>query len=74
MNRRQRRDRDRRDRQPAPAPPGLRAAAACPDCDSDVTVTEVAPGAYEGQVAHDPTCLWMANLKAHGGQAVRFFP
>lgn len=71
MNRRQRRDRQRR-KGTRPAPPGMAAVIGCPDCDSDVTVTEVAPGVYQGQVAHDDSCPWLADLKARGGNGVRY--
>jgi hypothetical protein len=38
-------------------------AARCPDCDSDVTITEISPGVYRGQVEHDDSCPWYAELR-----------
>ncbi|MCH9732268.1 MAG: hypothetical protein K0U84_21805 [Actinomycetia bacterium] len=38
-------------------------AAACPDCDADVTLIELAPGVYSGTVAHDETCPWLDALQ-----------
>jgi hypothetical protein len=34
----------------------------CPDCDADVTITELAPGVYGGSVEHD-TCPWYTAYK-----------
>lgn len=42
--------------------------AACTDCDSIVTIIEVAPGFYTARVAHDDTCPWFAALKSEGTQ------
>ena len=42
---------------------GVQQVTECPDCDSDVTITELSPGVYRGQVAHDDTCPWYAQLK-----------
>ena len=42
---------------------GMRQAIRCPDCDSHVTITELSPGVFSGQVAHDDTCPWYAELK-----------
>ena len=71
MNRRDRRRSQRGQRRP---PPGvLDAVARCPDCDSDVTVTQVAPGAYQGQVEHDDSCPWFARFQANGGRGVRLY-
>lgn len=44
----------------------------CPDCDADVTVIEVAPGMFCGQVAHDDTCPWWRAYKASYGDATDF--
>lgn len=35
----------------------------CPDCDSDVTIVEAAPGFHRAQVAHSDTCPWYAALR-----------
>ena len=37
-------------------PEGLRALAACPDCDSAVEVYELRPGLHHATVHHDDTC------------------
>ena len=60
MNRRQRR---------ANRPPArLAKRVACPDCNSDITLSDC--GHLE--VHHDETCPWYANLKATGGAGIRF--
>ena len=41
--------------------PEVTQIAACPDCNADVTVTEVAPGVFAGTVEHDDTCPWFAE-------------
>jgi hypothetical protein len=33
-------------------------STACPDCNSIVTIAEVAPQVYRGVVQHDETCPW----------------
>ena len=38
-------------------------AVSCPDCDSDLTITELAPGVFNGTVAHDETCPWLNALQ-----------
>ena len=38
-------------------------AISCPDCESDVTIVQVAPGLYHGRVAYDDTCPWFHPLK-----------
>ena len=38
-------------------------AAACPDCDSDVTVIQVAPDIYQGIVEHDDSCPWFTAIQ-----------
>lgn len=48
------------------------AALGCPDCDSDVQLADVAPAVYQGHVAHDLTCPWLADFEARGGHGVRF--
>jgi hypothetical protein len=45
---------------------------ACPDCNGDVTVAEVAPRAYHAFVQHDECCPWFAAFKRNGGLGVRF--
>lgn len=47
-------------------------AIVCPDCDADVTMTEVAPGLYQGEVTHSATCPWYANFRRNGGLGMRF--
>jgi|1185.fasta_scaffold1377328_2 hypothetical protein len=47
-------------------------AAACPDCNADVTMTEVAPNVYSGTVVHADTCPWLAAFRRHGGLGMRF--
>jgi hypothetical protein len=49
-------------------------AAACPDCDSDVTVIEVAPDIYQGIVEHDDSCPWFTQFKRDGGLGIRYSP
>jgi hypothetical protein len=49
-------------------------AAACPDCDSDVTVIEVAPDIYQGIVEHDDSCPWFTQFKRDGGLGIRYNP
>ncbi len=46
-----------------PAGPTVGEAAACPDCDADVAIIELAPGVYRGTVAHDETCPWLQALE-----------
>jgi hypothetical protein len=46
-----------------PTPNNIRQVIHCPDCNSEVTIIEVAPGRHQGQVAHDDTCPWYAQLK-----------
>ncbi|MGH3628097.1 MAG: hypothetical protein ACRDTV_08465 [Mycobacterium sp.] len=46
-----------------PTPANIRQATQCPDCNSNVTIIEIQPGRYRGQVAHDDTCPWYAQLK-----------
>lgn len=41
----------------------MTAAIACPDCNADVAVVEVAPGYFRGTVTHDETCPWFAALR-----------
>jgi hypothetical protein len=41
----------------------LEQVCACPDCDADVTITELAPGVYGGSVEHDDTCPWYTAYK-----------
>jgi hypothetical protein len=35
---------------------------ACPDCNSDATVVQVAPQIYRAVVEHDDSCPWYAAL------------
>lgn len=35
----------------------------CPDCDSEIRITEVAPGFVRASVLHDQTCPWLARLE-----------
>lgn len=67
MNRRQRRARGQR----RPGPRELQQYAACPDCGSDVIVTEVAPRVYRGEVRHDECCPWFADFERSGGLGTR---
>lgn len=46
-------------------------AVACPDCNADVSVVEIAPGMNHGIVRHDDTCPWFANFRRNGGIGVR---
>ncbi len=39
------------------------AALKCPDCDSELTVVEVAPRVLSAEVRHDDTCPWFSELK-----------
>jgi hypothetical protein len=48
----------------------LTQAIRCQDCDSEVTVTEVAPNVYSSEVHHDDSCPWYRAFKRSGG--VRF--
>ncbi|CAA0136103.1 Uncharacterised protein [Mycolicibacterium vanbaalenii] len=41
----------------------MAAVVACPDCNADVAVAEVAPGYFRGVVNHDDSCPWCAALK-----------
>jgi hypothetical protein len=66
VNRRQRRALGHRE-----AAHKLLKTAACPDCDSNVTVVEVAPDIYEGLVAHDDSCPWFTAFKRAGGFGIR---
>jgi hypothetical protein len=66
MNRRQRRAQGHRG-----AAHQLLQATVCPDCDSNVTITEVAPNVYQGAVAHDDSCPWYAAFRRAGGVGVR---
>lgn len=59
---------NRRDRRAQRIPARLLKLAACPDCDSDVAVSDC--GHIE--VRHDDTCPWLAALEAAGGIGVRF--
>jgi transcription elongation factor Elf1 len=68
MNRRQRRAAGQR----PPGPHELEQYAACPDCGSDVVVTEVAPEVFQGEVRHDECCPWFADFERRGGLGVRF--
>ena len=34
----------------------------CPDCVSEYSVAEIAPGMFEAFVHHDPDCPWLAQL------------
>jgi hypothetical protein len=68
MNRRQRRAAGQR----RYGPRDLKQAAACPDCGSDVSVIEVAPGVYQAEVRHDDCCPWFADFQRNGGLGVRF--
>jgi len=34
----------------------------CPDCVSEYSLAEIAPGMFEGLVQHDPDCPWLAQL------------
>jgi hypothetical protein len=49
-------------------------AAACPDCDSDVTVIEDAPHVYRAEVRHDDSCPWFTQFKRDGGLDIRYNP
>jgi hypothetical protein len=70
MSRAERRRRNRQSRKARlrlgygePTLENLLRAARCPDCDSDVTIIEIAPGVHSAQVAHDTTCPWYTDLK-----------
>lgn len=67
MNRRQRRAQGHRG-----AAHRMLQAIRCPDCDSDVTVVEVAPDVYQGEVRHDGSCPWYTSFQRAGGRGVRF--
>jgi hypothetical protein len=67
VNRRQRRIQGHRG-----AARQLLQAIVCPDCDSDVAITEVAPDVYQGTVEHDDSCPWFAAFKRAGGLGIRF--
>jgi hypothetical protein len=41
----------------------VRQAIRCQDCDSEVTLIEVAPGINRAEVRHDDTCPWYAELR-----------
>ena len=60
MNRPQRRAAGQR--QCVPGLPDLAQVVACPDCNADVTITEIAPGVLDATVAHDDTCPWYGRL------------
>jgi hypothetical protein len=64
VNRRQRRSGGQRGRE-------IVRAAQCPDCDSRVSMTEVAPNVYRADVEHDETCPWFSAFKRDGGFGVR---
>ena len=64
MNRRQRRAGTRAQQ--------LARAVRCPDCDSEVSVTQVASRSYHGEVRHDDTCPWYAAFQRAGGHGIRF--
>ncbi len=59
---------NRRQRRTHRAPTQLAKLVACPDCASDITLSDC--GHLE--VHHDETCPWYANLKATGGIGIRF--
>jgi hypothetical protein len=67
MNRRQRRAQGHRG-----AAHHLLESIRCPDCNSDVTITEVAPHVYQGEVRHDECCPWFQAFRRAGGHGVRF--
>lgn len=67
MNRRQRRIQGHRG-----AAHQLLQATECPDCNSDVAITEVAPGVFQGAVEHDDSCPWFTAFKRAGGLGIRF--
>jgi hypothetical protein len=67
MNRRQRRAQGHRG-----AAHQLLQAARCPDCDSNVTITEIAENVYQATVEHDDTCPWYTAFKRAGGLGLRF--
>jgi hypothetical protein len=43
----------------------------CPDCNSIVAITEVAPQVFKGLVQHDDTCVWFADFQRAGGHGIR---
>lgn len=57
MNREQRREAARNDRLDP------RDLYACPDCNADRVLTEIAPGVYGLAVAHDQTCPTYRAIK-----------
>jgi hypothetical protein len=38
-------------------------ALRCPDCVSEYSVAEIAPGMFEAFVRHDQDCPWLAELE-----------
>ena len=62
MNRAQRRANGNR------LPARITKLLACPDCDSDTTLSDC--GHLE--VRHDETCVWYTALKRAGGYGIRF--
>ncbi|MBI3214736.1 MAG: hypothetical protein HYZ38_12990 [Mycobacterium sp.] len=67
MNRRQRRASGQR----RPSPRQLEQYATCPDCDSTVSLVEIAPRVHQAQVQHDDTCPWFLAFQRNGGLGVR---
>jgi hypothetical protein len=71
VNRRQRRRRAA-EQQPRPGRREIAQSVACPDCDAEVMVTEIAPRVFQGELCHDETCPWFDNFAHNGGLGVRF--
>jgi hypothetical protein len=62
---------NRRQRRAAGIRTPLATLVACPDCDSDVRVVQLALRVYRAEIAHDDTCPWFAAFKRSGGVGVR---
>lgn len=66
MNRRDRRVQGHRG-----AAQKLLGATGCPDCHSEVSIIEVEPHVFQGEVRHDDTCPWYLALQ-QAGFGIRF--